>query len=267
MSTLSDEQLLDISMCYTCDQIVDILEIESHELLLLLRERVEESILQSPVSIEKMDALLSKPIGLPPTGLYGLIDLIGLDVMYSVGKNLEFNLPKNDLGRDFVSLPDEELNLYNKGQLGRKTGGGFYRINRTIEDQKLKEVYDLEDNIWKPALRENFNVSYDVMLKDTIEGQFVWNVMGASLLYAADLIPEIADDIVNIDNAMKWGFAWEKGPFEILDILVPEKVVEKCKNLRVKVPKMLEILSNSKNKFFYKEKNEFLNIHGEYQKI
>ena len=97
------------------------------------------------LSIEKMDALLSKPVGLPPTGLYGLIDLIGLDVMYSVGKNLEINLPENDFGKSYVNLPEAELSLYNKGQLGRKTGGGFYRIQKSNDGNKIKEVYDLEN--------------------------------------------------------------------------------------------------------------------------
>ena len=91
--------------------------------------------------------------------------------------------------------------------------------------------------------------------------------MGATLLYAADLVPEIAEDIVNIDNAMKWGFAWNKGPFEMLDELGPIKVIEKCKDLNQKVPKMLEVLLNSSHKTFYSLNKEFLNLNGEYEKI
>ena len=219
------------------------------------------------ISVEKIDSLLSKPLGLPPTGLYGLIDLIGLDVMYSVGKNLEINLPKNDIGRNFVSLPEEEQKLYEKGQLGRKTGGGFYRVIKNNNGEKLKEVYNLEKEVWQLANKENANASLDIILQDTPEGNYVWNVMGASLLYASDLIPEIADDIVNIDNAMKWGFAWHKGPFEILDELDPSKVIDKCRSLGIKLPKMLEILEKSGHKSFYTENQEFLNLHGEYEKI
>ena len=222
---------------------------------------------ENNITVEKIDALLSKPLGLPPTGLYGLIDLIGLDVMYSVGKNLEINLPKNDIGRNFVSLPEEEQKLYEKGQLGRKTGGGFYRVKKSDDGEKLKEVYNLEKEVWLLANKENENASFDIILQDTPEGNYVWNVMGASLLYAADLIPEIADDIVNIDNAMKWGFAWHKGPFEILDELDPSKVIDKCRSLGIKIPKMLEILENSAHKSFYTENQEFLNLHGEYEKI
>ena len=220
------------------------------------------------LTIEKMDSLLSKPVGLPPTGLYGLIDLIGLDVMYSVGKNLELNLPENDLGKPYVSLPEAELSLYNNGQLGRKTGGGFYRIQKNNNGEKIKEVYDLENSEWVLTKKEGINASsYSLMLEDTLEGNYVWNVMGSSLLYAADLIPEIANDIVNIDNAMKWGFAWQKGPFEILDALGPKKVIEKCNNLGIKLPRMLEVINNSTKDTFYSHNSEFLNINGDYEKI
>ncbi len=216
---------------------------------------------------EKMDALLSKPLGLPPTGLYGLIDLIGLDVMYSVGKNLEINLPEYDMGRKFVSLPEEEKRLYSNRQFGRKTGGGFYRLKKSEDGQKLKEVYDLEEEVWRPFHREDTDKGLDIMLQDNLEGAYIWNVMGSSILYAADLIPEIADDIVNVDNAMKWGFAWNKGPFEMLDELDPNKVIKKCSNLGIKIPKMLQILESSPHNKFYSENEEFLSLQGEYEKI
>ena len=105
------------------------------------------------------------------------------------------------------------------------------------------------------------------MLNNTVEGNYVWSVMGKTLLYAADLIPEIADDIVNIDNAMKWGFAWNKGPFEMLDELDPIKVIEKCKNEDTKIPKMLETLKNSSHSKFYSSRKEFMDLNGEYIKI
>ena len=111
------------------------------------------------------------------------------------------------------------------------------------------------------------NANINIMLDNTVEGSYVWNVMGKTLLYAADLIPEIADDIVNIDNAMKWGFAWNKGPFEMLDELDPIKVIEKCNSENTKIPKMLEILKNSSHKNFYSPRQEFLDLDGEYKKI
>ena len=220
------------------------------------------------LSIEKIDAILSKPVGLPPTGLYGLIDLIGLDVMHSVGKNLEVNLPESDKGKAFVNLPEAELKLYNKGQLGRKTGGGFYRIRKNNDGEKIKEVFNLESESWETSKKEKADINgFNLILEESLEGKYIWNVMGHSLLYAAGLIPEIADDIVNIDNAMKWGFAWQKGPFEILDSIGPNKVIEKCYKLNIKLPKMLEVIKDSSHNTFYSANQEFLNLNGDYEKI
>ncbi len=218
------------------------------------------------ISQEISDALMSRPMGLPPTGLYGLIDLIGLDVMYSVGKNLSINLPKDDDGLKYVNLPDEEQKLYDNGQLGRKTGGGFYRIQKLDNGDKLKEVYDLGSGDWREARKIDMEKDLNVILEDSNYGLYSWKVMGSTLMYAADLIPEIADDIVNVDRAMKWGFAWAKGPFEMIDELGPFKCIEKCKKLG-SVPKMLQILEGSGEKSFYTDDGKFMDISGTYKKI
>ena len=97
-------------------------------------------------------------------------------------------------------------------------------------------------------------------------GKFLWNVMGSTLLYACELIPEISDDIINIDRAMKWGFGWRNGPFEMIDQLGPEKIIKMCENENKKLPKMLEILKFSEKKYFYFE-DSFLNINGSYEKV
>jgi len=91
--------------------------------------------------------------------------------------------------------------------------------------------------------------------------------MGSTLLYAANLIPEIADDIVNIDRAMRWGFAWSKGPFEMLDELGPIKIINKCKEKNIAIPSMLEVLLNSDSDKFYTTDNKYLTIEGEYKNI
>ena len=195
---------------------------------------------------EEIDSLMSRPIGLPPTGLYGLVDLIGLDVMHSVGKNLAINLPNDDKGLKYVNLPTEEQNMFYSGQLGRKTGGGFYRIQKLDNGEKKKEVFDLS-----------------MMLEDTEQGNYIWQVMGSTLAYAADLIPEIAEDIVNIDRAMRWGFAWSKGPFEMLDAIGPNNFINKCKKNNISIPKMLQILYESENNTFYKD-GKYLTKEGIY---
>lgn len=215
---------------------------------------------------EEIDGLMSRPIGLPPTGLYGLVDLIGLDVMYSVGKNLAINLPKDDQGLKYVNLPTEEQNMFDSGQLGRKTGGGFYRMQKLDNGEKKKEVFDLSNLEWRDAKKISIDGDLNMMLEDTEQGNYIWQVMGSSLAYAADLIPEIADDILNIDRAMRWGFAWSKGPFEILDEIGPKNFINKCKENNISIPKMLQILDESENDTFYKD-GKYLTKDGNYLDI
>jgi 3-hydroxyacyl-CoA dehydrogenase len=217
-------------------------------------------------SIEQIDALLSKPMGLPPTGLYGLIDLIGLDVMHSVGKNLELNLPKNDNGLPFVKLPQAETAMFSNNQLGRKTAGGFYRVKKLGTGEKLKETFNLNNKEWQPFKKVTIEKDLNVMLEDSTDGKLAWNIMGATLLYAADLIPEIADNIFNIDRAMRWGFAWQKGPFEMLDEIGPNLIIDKCLKEGIKAPKMLQVLNESTHIKFYNN-NQYLDITGVYKKI
>ena len=218
------------------------------------------------ISIEEIDSLLSKPMGLPPTGLYGLIDLIGLDVMHSVGKNLKINLPDNDTGLPFTKLPSEEQNLFANKQLGRKTGGGFYRIKKLDSGEKIKETFDLDNGEWKAFTKIQNEKDLNIILEESDLGNLAWNVMGSTLLYAADLIPEIADDILNIDRAMRWGFAWQMGPFEIIDKLGPKNVIKKCLHKNQELPKMLQVLEKSENEFFYNE-NMYLDLNGSYKEI
>ena len=215
---------------------------------------------------EEIDGLMSRPIGLPPTGLYGLVDLIGLDVMYSVGKNLAINLPKDDQGLKYVNLPTEEQNMFDSGQLGRKTGGGFYRMQKLDNGEKKKEVFDLSNLEWRDAKKISIDGDLNMMLEDTEQGNYIWQVMGSTLAYAADLIPEIADDILNIDRAMRWGFAWSKGPFEMLDEIGPNNFINKCKENNISIPKMLQILDESENDTFYKD-GKYLTKDGNYLEI
>jgi len=215
---------------------------------------------------EEIDCLMSRPIGLPPTGLYGLVDLIGLDVMYSVGKNLAINLPKNDQGLNYVNLPAEEQNMYDNGQLGRKTGGGFYRIQKLDNGEKKKEVFDLSNLEWRDFKKISIEGDLSLMLEDSEQGNYLWQVMGSTLAYAADLIPEIADDILNIDRAMRWGFAWSKGPFEMLDAIGPDNFINKCRENNISIPKMLQILDESENNSFYMD-GKYLTKEGVYKDI
>ena len=216
------------------------------------------------VSLEEIDALMTAVLGIPSTGLYGLIDLIGLDVMDLVAKNLQTNLPEDDACRDYVELPLEEQAMLAAGQLGRKTKGGFFRVIVGEDGSKAKEVYDLSNTVWKPSVAASVSgVPRALMFADDSQGRFVWKLVSETLCYAADLVPEISNDIVNVDRAMRWGFNWKKGPFELLDELGNKDVISRLELEGRKVPKMLELLQLSDYDNFYSEDStEFLGTDG-----
>jgi len=227
--------------------------------------------LDEGLDMETIDALMSGPVGLPPTGLYGLIDLIGLDVMDFVGKNLAINLPAGDIGANFTAFPEAEHAMLERGQLGRKSGGGFYRMQKLEDGSKKKETFDLKSSDWRDSLTIELDDAHrgiDLLLGDDAEGQFAWRTMGGTLWYAADLVGQISDDVVNIDRAMRWGFAWGRGPFEMLDALGPKKFIEKLKTSGLPMAKMLSVLEDAGVDTFYRNGGtEFLGLDGDYHPV
>ncbi len=222
------------------------------------------------LSQERIDALMGTPVGLPSTGLYGLIDLIGLDVMDHVGRNLALNLPDDDPGRSFARFPETEQALLERGQLGRKSGGGFYRILKQEDGSKSKEVFDLFNQAWRPATSVSLAAHHaeapSLVFGDDIEGRFTWDLLVGTLLYAADLIPEIADDLVNVDRAMRWGFAWQRGPFELLDHLGPSRIIARLEAVGQPLPRMLATLKATGAESFY-QAGTYLGTDGEYHPV
>ncbi len=222
------------------------------------------------LSQETIDALLGAPVGLPSTGFYGLIDLIGLDVMDFVGKNLAVNLPQGDVGRAFTAFPATEQALLERGQLGRKAGGGFYRVKKLPDGSKSKETFDLQSGQWRPTqavqLQPRHQDAASLLLGDDLESRFAWDVMGGTLLYAADLVPQISDDIVNIDRAMRWGFAWKEGPFELLDRLGAKNVIAKLEAAGQPLPRLLAVLKQAGAERFYQD-GEFFGSDGRYHPV
>ena len=232
----------------------------------------EQAITRNGLSIETVDALLGEPVGFPETGLFGLVDLIGIDVIYNVNRNLENNLPQKDAGRQFVSLPNNVQTMYDRGQLGRKTGGGFYKLIRHDDGSKTMEVFDLENHLWKAAvdteLPQNEMNLADLFNSDSANARFVQDLMTTTLCYAADLVPEISNDIVNVDRAMRWGFAWQRGPFELIDELGPWRLIEQVNSCGQPMPNMLQLLLDSGESGFYRnEGSEYLTTAGNWANL
>ena len=230
--------------------------------------QAEQALMSGDLTLEQVDALMSTPLGFPPTGLYGLVDLIGLDVMHHVGENLKTNLPANDPGRQYITLPPATRALYDRGQIGRKSGGGFYKLLRHEDGSKTRQVFDLRTDEWRdesPADPETRDLKTLIAANDPA-ANLVSTVMLNTLTYAANLVPDIADDIVNIDRAMRWGFNWQQGPFEMLDKLGLENTQKALADKGLEIPRMLTVLKQSGNASFYAD-GQYLTTDGKYQKM
>lgn len=205
------------------------------------------------LTVADIDAALGQPIGLPATALYGLADLIGLDVMAAIGANLDATLPVNDAGRAFTHLPAAEQAMLARGQLGRKSGGGYYRIVKAADGSKTKEQFSPEADVWAPVIPAAHETRplADLFFADDAAGRVVRDVLGATLAYAADLVPTIADDIVNVDRALRWGFNWTRGPFEMIDAIGPAAFAAWCTAGGRPLPYMLDVLARTGGGRFY----------------
>ncbi len=176
------------------------------------------------LNLEEVDAAMSKPLGNPKTGVFGLMDLIGLDLIPHIIATLKTGLPPSDAFHAYSEVPAVYSGLLDRGFLGRKTGAGFYRIRRMNGD-KLSESVDLASGEYRPTRKAGFklpdqtgNASIRALLDlpDDI-GLFAWRIVSETLNYTAGLVPEIALNLADIDRAMRLGFNWRTGPFEMID--------------------------------------------------
>ncbi len=179
--------------------------------------------LEGSVTVEEADALMGRPIGAPKTGVFGLMDLVGLDLMPLVGRSLRDALSPDDPLHAVYSEPEIIRNMIRDGYIGRKGKGGFYRLNPASE-QREKQVIDLRSGEYKPAERPRLESIEQAgnSLRDLFEfpdqtGLYAWEVMSATLAYAVGLVPDVADGIEAIDRAMRLGYNWKRGPFELID--------------------------------------------------
>ena len=203
--------------------------------------------MEAGLTVEEADSVCGRPMGIPRTGVFGLLDLVGLDLMPHVLGSLAGALPETDAFHAVRREPELIRKMIADGYTGRKGKGGFYRLD-TSSGKRVKEAIDLETGAYHPAQKprlDSVEASADGGLRALMEhpdkgGRYAWRVMARTLSYAAHLAPEIADDIVAVDEAMRLGFNWKSGPFQLIDQLGPAWFAEKLKTDGLPVPDLLE---------------------------
>ena len=213
------------------------------------------------LSVEEADATFGRPMGIPKTGVFGLYDLIGLDLMSDVLKSLVKELPKEDPFHEVAKEIPLVKKLIDTGYTGRKGKGGFYRINKT-DDKKIMEALNLETGEYSPSKKINIK-SEKVDLKTLINrddkyGEYAWSVISKIIKYASSLVPGITKEFNDIDEAMRLGFNWAKGPFEMLEEIGVTNFFDKIDDY--KGNNFLENLAKSKNEKFYGQRQKYTDI-------
>ena len=213
------------------------------------------------LTIEEADAVFGRPMGIPKTGVFGLYDLIGIDLMSDVLKSFIKELSASDPFQHVAKENPLVTKLINNGYTGRKGKGGFYRINKE-NNQKVLEAIDLQTGNYSPSKKinlgiETVNLNLLINRKDKY-GEYAWSVISKIIKYASSLVPGITDKFNDIDEAMRLGFNWAMGPFEMLKSIGVKNFFERIDNFENN--KFLENLSNTKNENFYGERQLYTEI-------
>ena len=213
------------------------------------------------LTIEEADAIFGRPMGIPKTGVFGLYDLIGIDLMSDVLKSFIKELSENDPFQIVAKEIPLIKNLINTGYTGRKGKGGFYRMNKT-DNKKVLEAINLETGQYSSVKKIDLKIE-KVDLKKLIDrndkfGKYAWSVISKIIKYASSLVPGITDKFNDIDEAMRLGFNWSKGPFEMLKEIGVNNFFSKIDNIEDN--KFLENLSKTKDENFYGERQLYTKI-------
>jgi 3-hydroxyacyl-CoA dehydrogenase len=239
------------------------------------------TMLEDGYRIEEVDQITGPAMGRPKLGTFRLADLVGLDVVALVGKNLLENLPEKE--REYFAPAPFIQQMIKNQWLGQKTKQGFYKkVKQEGKEETL--VFDYEKIDYRPQQKVNLpSVEMGKNIDDVREriktlvfspdrgGQFAWKILKKIFLYSAAKIPEIADDAVNIDRGMKWGYNWELGPFEQWDAIGLKSSVKKMEKEGESIPPLVEQLLKKGYSSFYERRDGqtlFFDLGtGQYQEI
>ncbi len=203
------------------------------------------------MTVEEVDSIAGPATARPGTAAFRTSDLVGIDTLVHICKNTYELLP-NDECRETFKVPEFMEQMVANGLHGNKSKQGFYKKEQ-VDGKRQIYYYDYVGGEFKPAEKPKFASVVAVKMVDdpaqkvkmVVNGQdkgaeFAWRSLRDTLIYTVNRIPEIADDIVNIDNGMKWGFNWEIGPFEMLDAIGVQDFVKRAEKDGVEVPASLK---------------------------
>ena len=227
----------------------------TYGLLVTVREMIERG-----YSVGEVDSVTGPLIGRPKSATFRTLDVVGLDTFAHVAKNVYDNV-SNEKEKKVFEVPEFMTKMLENGWLGSKSGQGFYL-------KKGKEILELDPSTLEYTERKKLKAPSletakqekgaarklkALIYADDRVGELLWNVISPTLVYSAELLGEIADDIMAIDQAMKWGFGWQLGPFEIWDAIGVEKSVAKMEEEGVSVPVWVKEMIENGHTSFYKE--------------
>ncbi|HEX7858246.1 MAG TPA: 3-hydroxyacyl-CoA dehydrogenase NAD-binding domain-containing protein [Sphingobium sp.] len=224
------------------------------------------------LGVEEADAIAGAPMGVPKTGIFGLVDLVGIDLMPHLQASLTQTLPKSDRYQDLARSYPLIDKMIADGYTGRKGKGGFYRLNR--EAGKRKETVDLATGDYRPqvkaatlsgpAAKGDLNALIALPGKT---GAYAWAILGETLAYAASLVPQAADSVVGIDEAMRLGYNWKYGPFEMIDRIGAKVLADKLAAEGRPVPAILTLAGDRSFYRFEEGKRQYLGLDGAYHDV
>jgi 3-hydroxyacyl-CoA dehydrogenase len=224
------------------------------------------------LTIEEVDACTGPAIGQPKSATFRTTDIVGLDVLAHVIRNIYDNIP-NDESREMWRVPPFMEEMLKRGWLGEKTGGGFYKRVKKDGDKEILSL-DWKTLEYRPRQKAKFgSLEGGKAIEDTRErlralvapalngkggdkaNRFLWSCLSENCLYAARRVPEIANSVVDVDRAMRWGFAWELGPFEVWDAVGAEKMAAALEREGKQIPPTVtQVLASPKKSFYEYEK-------------
>lgn len=218
---------------------------------------------EAGLTVEQVDAIFGSALGRPSSAVFRTADIVGLDTLTHVFDNLYAALP-NDEERGALKVPELVRTLVAAGRTGEKAGAGFYKKIKGAGGKSTILVVDPKTGDYREQEKVRFDAIGRARKEDATAAKIkamttgddpaataAWRVTADTLIYAANRIPEIADDVVNVDRAMRWGFAWDFGPFETWDILGVRASTERMKAEGRAVPGWVEAMLAAGRESFY----------------